>query len=124
LRELVRRRAFALVLFVIIAQLVAAIVLIKPQAAFAHDPLASERAKLIDRLTRQGGKHLVIVTYGPHHEPRFEFVFNPADIDAAPVVFARSMGAEKDRELLSYFHDRQIWDLYYDDTGVYRVTPR
>jgi hypothetical protein len=87
-------------------------------------PLASERAKLVDRLTRQGGKHLVIVAYGQHHEPRFDFVFNAADVDDAPVVFARSMGPEKDRELLSYFHDRRIWDLYYDDTGVYRVTPR
>ena len=59
LRELVRRRALMLVLFVIVAQLIAAIVTIPPQAQLSHAPLAVERAKLIDRLERAGGKHLV-----------------------------------------------------------------
>jgi hypothetical protein len=123
LRELVRRRAYLLVLFVIVSQVVAAVIFVKPLADRAHAPLAVERARLIDDLTHRGGKHLVIVTYGPHHEPLFDFVFNPADIDDSPVVFARSMGAQKDRELLDYFHGRQVWDLYFDE-GVYRVTPR
>ncbi|CAN5347424.1 hypothetical protein BH09PLA1_BH09PLA1_25550 [soil metagenome] len=123
LRELLRRGAFTFVLFVIISTVVAAVVLIKPQATLSHAPLAVERTKLIDDLTTRGGKHLVIVTYGPHHEPLFEFVFNRAGIDQSPVVFARSIDPQKDRELLDYFHDRQIWELFFDE-GTYRVSPR
>jgi len=113
-----------LLTFVLFSQFVAAIALIKPQASLSHAPLAIERANLIARLTAAGGKHLVIVTYGPHHEPLFDFVFNAADIDSAAVVFARSMGPGNDHMLLDYFHDRKAWDLYYDDTGDYRVSPR
>jgi hypothetical protein len=123
LRELARRRAFALVLFVIIAQLVAAVVTIKPLAELSHAPLAVERTKLIDRLRREGGQHLVVVNYGPNHQPLFEFVFNRAVIDASPVVFARSINEAEDGALLDYFRERKVWDLYFDE-GTYRVSPR
>ncbi len=69
------------------------------------------RASVIDYLEQQGGKHLVIVRYGPSHDPAAEWVFNGADLANSPVIFARDMGEDRDRELIERFADRQPWLL-------------
>lgn len=46
---------------------------------------------------------LVIVRRPPGFAPSVEWVYNDADIDASPVVWAREMGPEKDRPLIEYF---------------------
>jgi hypothetical protein len=66
------------------------------------------RPRLIANLERQGGRHLILVRYTPAHNAHDEWVFNDADIDGSPVVWARDMGDEKNRELLDYFKDRQV----------------
>jgi hypothetical protein len=66
------------------------------------------RPRLIADLQRQGGRHLIIVRYTPAHDFHVEWVYNDADIDGSPVVWARDMGEEKNRELLDYFKDRQV----------------
>jgi len=60
------------------------------------------------------GNHLVIVRYGPRHEPFPDWVYNDADIDHARVIWARDMGTADNHELLSYFKDRQVWLLEAD----------
>jgi hypothetical protein len=70
---------------------------------------AAYRAKIVDQLNQEAGRHLVIVHYRPGHLVHAEWVYNRADIDAAKVVLARDMGETQDRRLLEYFHDRQIW---------------
>ena len=40
--------------------------------------------------------------------------YEAADIDGAKVVWARTMGPAKDRDLLEYFSDRRLWSLYAD----------
>ncbi len=51
-----------------------------------------------------------------------EWVYNPADMDAAPVLFARDMGEEADQALFRYFHDRRIWRLTVDrDIGPFEM---
>jgi len=72
------------------------------------------RQKLISELETRPGLHLVLVRYGPKHDPFREYVYNAADIDHARIVWARDMGPEQDRALLEYFHDRQIWTLDAD----------
>jgi hypothetical protein len=68
-----------------------------------------------DRLRRfflhRGGEHLVLVKYEAGHDPLFEWVFNPADIDASPVVWAHDMGAERNAALCRYYADRKVWRL-------------
>jgi len=72
------------------------------------------RENIVERLKAAGGEHLVIVRYSPSHNPQYEYVFNDADIDHAPIVWARDMGAEKDGELVRYFRQRRVWLLEPD----------
>jgi hypothetical protein len=70
-----------------------------------------QRARILDELERDGGRHLVIVQYGPKHSKQNEWVYNEADIDRAKVVWAREMDAAQNRKLLDYFRDRHAWLL-------------
>jgi len=72
------------------------------------------REKLISELESQPGSHLVLVTYGPKHDPFREYVYNAADIDQSRIVWARDMGADGNRALLEYFRGRQVWKLEAD----------
>lgn len=78
---------------------------------------SQKREAIVADLHHQPGKHLVIVHYGPDHDNTEEWVYNAADIDQAPVVFARSLGVRQDGELLSYFRDRHIWKLQADESS-------
>jgi len=71
----------------------------------------SHRARILTHLRQTGGRHLVIVRYGPDKSPHDEWVYNEADIDGAQVVWAREMDAAQNRELMEYFKDRQVWLL-------------
>lgn len=73
-----------------------------------------QREQIIASLKRDGGKHLIIVRYAPNHSPHQEWVYNEADIDHAPVVWAREMDEEQNRKLLDYFRSRRAWLLEAD----------
>jgi hypothetical protein len=73
-----------------------------------------ERARILKELREQGGRHLVFVRYGPNHSPHAEWVYNEADIDSSPVVWAREMKPEQNRALMKYFKDRTCWLLEAD----------
>lgn len=72
------------------------------------------RAAIIQRLTKQPGKHLIIVHYRPDHDVHNEWVYNDADIDGSKIVWAREMSPPEDEQLINYFKDRQIWFLDAD----------
>jgi hypothetical protein len=74
----------------------------------------SDRARILSQLKEDGGRHLVIVRYGPLHSPLNEWVYNEADIDGARVVWAREMDMAQNRKLLEYFKDRAAWLLEVD----------
>jgi hypothetical protein len=78
------------------------------------DPWGRWRAGIGAELAASG-RHLVLVRYGADHDPADDWVYNGANIDAAPVVWARSMGPLKDRELMRYYADRHIWRLDVDN---------
>lgn len=67
------------------------------------------RARILRQLQAKPGRQLVLVQYSPAHDPIIEWVYNRADIDASKVVWARSLGPERDAELLRYFRDRCVW---------------
>jgi hypothetical protein len=72
------------------------------------------RAAAQSELEQRTAKQLVIVRYSPAHIYHYEWVYNAADIDGAKVVWARSLGPEKDARLLDYFKDREIWYIAPD----------
>lgn len=108
-----------------------AMVILRVTAVLAHAQIEPAyprgnvpRANIVQKLEQQGGQHLILVHYSSSHIPDkdWEWVYNAADIDRSPVVWARDMGEKKNQELLQYFHGRSVWWLQADD-GVPTLTP-
>jgi len=94
-------------------------VFLLPRAAEQIDPhdWPKVRQEMIASLEALPGDDLVVVTYRPDHSVFREWVKNQADLDTAPVVWARDLGDETSRkQLLDYYADRRIWVLRADDT--------
>jgi hypothetical protein len=85
---------------------------------------AVQRRLIADTLSHGGQRNLVVVRYGGTHRPDAEWVYNAADIDGSPVVWARDMGAAGNAPLLNYFRERRAWLVEVDgNNGPFRVTP-
>jgi hypothetical protein len=83
----------------------------------------THRVVIADSLGRRGPS-LVFVRYAPTHPTSDEWVYNSADIDASPVVWAHDMGPEANAELLRYYPRRHAWTLDVDQaTGPFTVRP-
>src|SRR5262245_11011498 len=85
---------------------------------------ALDRAHLVAELERRPGRHLVIVRYGPAHDPltQPEWVYNRADLDHAKVIWAREIDPAKSVELAAHYPDRQMW-LVEPDRNPPRLQP-
>jgi hypothetical protein len=98
------------------------------QAAGAGRPVDEERRIEVDRpaivaeLARHPGQHVVLVRYDATHDFHQHWVYNAADIDRAPIVWAWEMGPKRDRELFEYFAGRSFW-LLEPDVRPPRLTP-
>lgn len=85
---------------------------------------AVQRRLIADTLSRAGRRNVVVVRYGGTHRPDAEWVYNAADIDGSPVVWARDMGDAGNASLLHYFRDRSAWLVEVNgNNGPFRVTP-
>jgi hypothetical protein len=83
-------------------------------ATAPRDTWYTRREALIERLRKEPERSLVIVKYGPEHNPHREWVYNEADLPNAKVILAQDMGAEQNKELTDYFKDRKVWVLDAD----------
>jgi hypothetical protein len=95
--------------------------LAKPENRWLYDKRSyiARRDAVLGQLERTPGKKLVFVDYGKGHDVNQEWVYNRADIDGSRIVWAREMGTERDRELIGYYQERQLWKLVDDgDVGV------
>ena len=77
-------------------------------AWFQRGPSSFGRAEIAKQLQDMPGQQLVIVRYEKSHQPFDEWVYNDADIDAAKVVWAHSMTAPENQELIDHFPNRKV----------------
>lgn len=75
---------------------------------------SDQRQWLVDDLTRRGGQHLILVRYHPQHNVHHEWVYNLADLQSSPVLWARSWRRDLDAQLLAHYPERQLWLLEID----------
>ena len=75
-------------------------------------------------LEQKGGKHIVLVQYGPEHNFDEEWVYNGANIEEAPVIWARSLTPEKNARFMEYFGDRTVWEARVDVDSLKSFTLR
>ncbi len=83
----------------------------------AHYMMDAKHSSVEEQLEKQPGQHLVLVSYGPRHQIYEELVYNRADIDGSKVIWARSLGAGKDAELIRHYPNRDVWMLV-ENAGV------
>ena len=82
-----------------------------------HWPVGNlDRVGVVRQLSKIPGDHLVIVRYGADHNVDRDWIYNAPNIDGSRIVWARDMGTEQNRELLSYFSGRRAWLMMGDDS--------
>ncbi len=80
------------------------------------------RARILRHLETAGGRHLVFVRYGLAHNAGYEWVYNGADIDGSPVVWARELDRISNAELIRHFAGRRAWLVEPEDLAP-RLVP-
>ena len=102
--------------------------LLTPENRYLFGPIdyhvRSKHASIAEQIEKNPGQHLVLVRYGNRHEMYEELVFNRADIDGSRVVWAHSLGPEKDRRLIDRFPGRQVWLLEEDGDEKLTLMPQ
>jgi hypothetical protein len=118
-----RNRPLGASLVPIIPLVSCALIVLRLSAVVAHASIEPkwprgnlDRVHMLRDLAQMPGRQLVIVTYGPHHDFDWEWVWNHAEIDSSKIVWARDMGDAGNRELLDYFKDRTVWRMNGDDS--------
>ena len=96
-------------------------------AALAPDSVAdvdTPRGQIEQILEQRGGKHLVLVRYTKVHDYHAPWIYNAADIDRSPIVWAREMSAACNAELLRYYSDRDVWLVNADEEDPHLIAYR
>ena len=60
-------------------------------------------------LKKQSGQHVIFVSYEGLPSPHEEWIYNPANIDAAPVIWALDLGQTENEKLRNYYAGRSCW---------------
>lgn len=88
------------------------------QTKYWKGHFARSRSAIEQRLLETPGQHLVLLRYSPRHVFHEEFAYNAADIDRSRIVWATSLGPERDARLLEYFAGRTFWIYAPDKPGA------
>lgn len=95
-----------------------------------HGPagkVVARRSAIIRQLEPLSGPHLVFVKYAANYTVHDEWVYNPPDLVASPILFAHDLGEERNRALLAEFPDRLVWRVNVSSDAIrlerYGATP-
>ncbi len=76
---------------------------------------ARQRQRIVQRLTDEEGKHLVLVRYSPEHNVHHEWVYNGANPQSSKIIWARDEREDWTQTMLEHYgRDRNIWLLDAD----------
>lgn len=93
-----------------------------PLQWYGGTPDIVQPVTLTSRFRTEPRSALVIVRYGPTHDEGDEWVYNAANIEDAPVVWARETDPGQNAALIRYFHDRSVW-LFEPDKHPWVLHP-
>ncbi len=96
----------------VVLRIALAVAHIHPEREWQHGD--TQRESIVQQLKALPREHVVLVSYSPDFDPDREWVYNVSNIDGSKIVWARDMGAEKNRELLAYYPARQFWKVHAD----------
>ena len=74
------------------------------------------------RLLSESGDDLVFVHYDRQHNPHNSWIYNGADLDTQPVIWARQIEPSSDRELRNHYGSRHAWIVFADEQPA-RLVP-
>lgn len=77
-------------------------------------PRVTPRGKFLRQLESKGGRHLVFVDYAEGWSgwiPNAEWIYNGADLETSPVVFAHLRSDAENRELMQAYPGRTAWSV-------------
>jgi hypothetical protein len=95
-----------------------------PPTAYNTQVVETDRARMLAQLQALPNQHLVFVRFGPRSPSLYDWVYNPAFLDAAKVLWARDMGLSNNQGLIDYCRDRQVWLVEPDrETGKWGPYP-
>ena len=89
--------------------------LLRPKTIEETYPPNARIQRLEDALIERAVGNVVFVRYTNYRYPQEEWIYNRADIDNAPVIWAQDMGPQENRRLMEYFKGRSFWLLKPDE---------
>ncbi len=63
------------------------------------------------------GRHVIFVRYTRFRAPHEEWIYNAAEIDRQPVIWAQDMGPEENRKLVARYPGRAFWRFEPDESS-------
>ncbi len=109
----------AFVLAVVLTVVSTSLMRANGSTAAEHSHFPDGRRAVAERLRHEPGRQLVLVTYDlDKHYPGDELVHNSADFNSQTILWARSKGPERDRDLCRAYSDRTFWSVTTDDFNI------
>ena len=110
LRVQTPRKLYAVVTVVALVHLAGLVV--SGSAVRADRQYGMGRTRLVNELLSKADFHLVFVKYSPRYPPHFEWVYNEADLNGTPVLFAHDLGDVENNSLIDAYPNRLVWKVY------------
>ncbi len=84
----------------------------------------SPRSEIMASLQAQPGKDMVLVSTDPARHPvHVPMIYNEPDIGAAEIIWAHSLGPQRDNALVTRYRGRRVWQVQWRQDHSFALTP-